>query len=148
MVVSMSEKEFSRLSVLMDTQSDKLRRAARTRRFVEQRGVSFQLCRKSAVTMPLVLERERRFRIVAIRQAQENEFWPLAKDRKRRRDALGFGKAVEALMKIYHAFIFGRLVRLAGSKANQFAAQRGEGFSLHDPDDDIEFRKKRPCLSG
>jgi site-specific recombinase XerD len=41
------------------------------------------------------------------------------------------------------AFIFGRLIRLAGSKANQFAAQRREGFSLHDPDDDIEFRKKR-----
>jgi hypothetical protein len=74
---------------------------------------------------------------------RENEFWPLAKDRKRRRDALGFGKAVEALMKIYHAFIFGRLIRLAGSKANQFAAQGREGFSLHDPDDDIEFRKEQ-----
>jgi len=74
---------------------------------------------------------------------RENELWPLAKDRKRRRDALGFGKAVEALMKIYHAFIFGRLIRLAGSKANQFAAQGREGFSLHDPDDDIEFRKEQ-----
>ena len=95
------------------------------------------------VTMPFVLERERRFRVVAIRQAQENDFGLQAKDRKRRSDALGFGKAVEAPMKIYHAFIFGRLIRLAGSKANQFVAQRGEDVGLHDPDDDIEFRKKR-----
>ena len=62
MVVSMSEKEFSRLSVLMDAQVGRLRNPTscaallEPARSMERRGVSFQLCAPSAIS---VLHRQR-----------------------------------------------------------------------------------------
>ena len=90
----------------------------------------------------LVLERDRRFRGVVIRQAQQNDFGPVTNSVQNLGDALGLLEIVEAPMKIDDFLVSARLVRLIGGEFDQFVTQRGKAVGLLEPDDDIEGKAR------
>lgn len=92
----------------------------------------------------LVLEGERRFRVVEIRHAQEYEFGSLTKNRHSFRDALAFFEIVEPPMEVDHALKLGRLIRFRDGEPDQFVTQSGKGVGLPDPGNDVELRLREP----
>jgi hypothetical protein len=94
----------------------------------------------SVSDIALVLEGDRGVQVVVVRQAQEYEFWILAKNAQDLGDPLGFLECVEAPMEIHYAFVIDRLKGVFDGKPDQFVAQRRKGVGLSDPDDDFEFQ--------
>src|SRR5271165_4262355 len=112
------------------------------------RGARSFSTRGSVSDIAPVLESDRRFRGVVIRQAQQNDFWPLTKSGQNLRDALGLLQIIEAPMKIDDLIVSAELVWFLGGEPDQLVAQRRKGVGLSDPDDDIKRKARHEQISS